>query len=98
MRSEKGTVRIMRYEKWVRGIGRLLGWISAILILLMLVSGYGVTEYRVFNTLTFGYWSKVSSQQWHEWWGIPLLVSVGFHIGIAKLPKKRDGDQKERTA
>jgi cytochrome b561 len=84
-------------DRWFQWISRALGWISAILVAFMLLSGYGVTESRFFTALTLGYWNKALSQQWHAWWGVPiaLIISLCLHILMTEVLRKRRNDQKE---
>ena len=67
----------------VRIFGRILGWISALGVLFMVLTGYGITQARLFDTWTSGLWSKVLSQIAHENVGIPLVIILCVHIGIA---------------
>jgi hypothetical protein len=78
-------------DKYLQRSGRWLGWISAILVVLMLITGYGVTENRLFNMLTFGVWNKAIAQQWHVGWIIPvlLMLSLTTHIIIAETLRRR---------
>jgi hypothetical protein len=67
----------------VRRAGRWCGWGALILVLLMLLTGYGITHFRFVDPLTIGLLNKALSQRWHEVLGIPLILVLILHVGIA---------------
>lgn len=70
-------------------MARLLGWLAVILLALVVLTGYGITEYRTVDTITFGLLNKASSQRLHEWLDIPLLVVVGVHLGLVLWARRK---------
>jgi hypothetical protein len=67
----------------IRRIGRWFGWIALALVLLTVLTGYGITEFRVVGQLTFGLLGKALSQRWHEYVGLLVVASLAVHVGIA---------------
>jgi uncharacterized membrane protein len=67
----------------VRRIGRWCGWAAAALLLITMITGYGISSFRVVTTLTFGILDKATSQRWHHYTDIPVLVFLSVHVVIA---------------
>ncbi len=67
----------------VRRIGRWCGWVAFVLLLLTLLTGYGISQFRIVTGLTLGVLSKAVSQRWHHYTDVPLLIFVLLHVAIA---------------
>ncbi len=67
----------------IRRIGRWFGWLALTFLLLTLLTGYGITAFRIVDPLTFGVLGKAVSQRWHELVGVLVLAFVTLHVGIA---------------
>jgi hypothetical protein len=67
----------------VRRIGRWLGWFAFILILVTLLTGYGITQWKIVDSLTFGLLGKATSQRWHESVGLLAALFLCLHVAIA---------------
>lgn len=67
---------------------RVLGWATTGLLALLLLSGYGITDFRVVTSLTLGLLDKATSQQVHELLGVPLIVLLMFHAGASFLTRR----------
>lgn len=67
----------------IRRIGRWFGWLALALVLLTLLTGYGIIQFRVVGPLTLGLLGKAFSQRWHELTGVLILVFLIPHVGIA---------------
>jgi hypothetical protein len=67
----------------IRRIGRWFGWGALILLLLTILTGYGITAFRIVTPLTFGLVNKASAQSWHEWIDLPLLLILAVHVAVA---------------
>ncbi|MBC7250056.1 MAG: hypothetical protein H5T62_07210 [Anaerolineae bacterium] len=67
----------------LRKIGRWCGWAAALLLLFTMLTGYGITEFRIVTRLTFGVLGKATSQKLHHYTDIPLLIFLVAHIGLA---------------
>ena len=55
-------------------------WLLAIIIVLYGVSGFGITEFRIVEYLTFGLFTKKLAFEIHEYLWIPFLVLLGLHV------------------
>lgn len=67
----------------VRRLGHWFGWIALGLLLLALLTGYGITQFRVVDPLTFGVVGKAVAQRWHETVALLVLAFLAGHVGIA---------------
>jgi hypothetical protein len=67
----------------LRRVGRWCAWAALILLLVTLLSGYGITRFRVVTPLTLGVLNKVVSHRLHHYTTVPLLVCLLVHVGIA---------------
>ena len=67
----------------IRRLGRWLGWFALILILLTLLTGYGITQWKIVDSLTFGLLGKATSQRWHESVGLLTVLLLCLHVAIA---------------
>ena len=60
-----------------------------IVIILMVLSGYGITEYRAVGAVTFGVLTKPLSFRIHTALIIPLIVLLSLHIVLVFWKKLR---------
>ena len=68
-------------------------WLLAIVIFLLIVTGFGITEFHIIEFLTFGLLTKNLAHQIHTslalW--LSFLVFLGLHVGIARLLRQKRG-------
>jgi hypothetical protein len=67
----------------VRRIGRWCGWGALALLLFTVLTGYGITAFRIVTPLTLGLVNKAFALSWHAWIDLPLLAILAAHVGIA---------------
>jgi hypothetical protein len=70
-------------RRTVRRIGRWCGWAAVVLLLWTMLTGYGISQFRIVSELTFGVLNKAVSHRLHHYTDIPLLVFTAIHVGIA---------------
>lgn len=70
---------------------RIIHWLLAIIIAMYIISGFGITEFRVVESLTFGLLTKVLSFQVHEYLWLPLVVLLALHIYLSFRSRQRMG-------
>jgi thiosulfate reductase cytochrome b subunit len=92
---------MMKYMKdWfgktkdLRRIGRLCGWAALFFLLLAILTGYGITDFRIVGSLTLGLLGKASAQRLHPYMEIPIIVLLVIHIGIV-IWSRRDADRRK---
>jgi hypothetical protein len=67
----------------VRRVGHWFGWLALVVMLLALLTGYGITQFRVVDPLTFGLLGKAVSQRWHETVAVLMAALLTVHVGVA---------------
>lgn len=68
---------------------RAVHYIVVFLTLLYLISGLGITEFRIIGPLTGGLLDKVLSFQIHGALLIPFVVFLALHIYLALTGRKK---------
>ncbi len=64
-------------------IKNIVQWLLAAATLLMIVSGYGISEFRIVEGLTFGIISKSTAFAMHDALAMPFIVLVVLHVILA---------------
>ncbi|UCH50932.1 MAG: DUF4405 domain-containing protein [Chloroflexota bacterium] len=59
---------------------RIVQWLLLAVVILYVITGFGITEYRTVEHLTFGLLSKPLSFNIHNNLIIPFIILVGLHI------------------
>ncbi|MDD1654027.1 MAG: hypothetical protein LUQ64_05725 [Methanomicrobiales archaeon] len=62
---------------------RVVGWILFALALLLVITGLGITEFRVVTPLTLGILGKSLSFQLHSLLWIPFLAVLLLHMVLS---------------
>ena len=70
-------------KRMVRRIGRWAGWAALVLLLFTLLTGYGISQFRIVSDLTFGLLNKAVAHKLHHYTDVPLVVFTLLHVGIA---------------
>ena len=72
----------------------IVHWGLLILIILFIITGIGITRYRIIESATLGLLSKPTSYQLHIYLIFPLIVFLYLHIVLTmKRRKKSDKDE-----
>ena len=79
----------------IRRVGRWCGWAALVLLLFTLLTGYGISEFRIVTGMTLGVLNKAVSHRWHHYTDVPLLVFALAHGVIVVWG--RLGIRKERS-
>lgn len=76
---------------------KIVRWLLLVVATLYLISGFGITEFRVVECLTSGLLTKPLAFKIHDNLWIPFIVLIGLHIflsltrlkaGLWKAPEK----------
>lgn len=59
---------------------RAVHWLLAIAVLLYVVSGFGISEYRTVEGLTFGLLTKALSFRLHSLLFLPFIILLLLHV------------------
>ena len=68
-------------------VRRIIHWLLAVVIVLYIVTGFGITEFRTVEALTFGLLTKNLAFRIHDAMVIPLIVLLALHIFFSPLLK-----------
>jgi uncharacterized membrane protein len=79
----------------IRMIGRVCGWVTMALALVTLLTGYGITQYRIVDPLTFGILNKAMAQRLHAYTDVPFLIFMLSHVGIVLWWRMSPSNPKE---
>jgi cytochrome b subunit of formate dehydrogenase len=73
-----------------RRVIQVTHWALAIATVVFLVSGFGITEFRIVETLTFGLLTKTLAFKIHEIIWIPFVILLVLHSyqGLSRKKKK----------
>ncbi|MFH1032605.1 MAG: hypothetical protein V1767_08615 [Chloroflexota bacterium] len=72
------------------------GWVKktvisllAVVVVLYVVSGFGITQFRVVETLTFGLLTKNLAFKIHNVLLVPAVIILGLHLCLQFVFKNR---------
>jgi len=68
---------------------RIIHWLLAVLVIIYLVTGFGITEFRTVESLTLGLLTKNLAFKIHENLWIPFIILLGLHLFFS-LVKRRN--------
>jgi cytochrome b subunit of formate dehydrogenase len=69
-------------------VKKIIAWLLAIVTVLYLVSGFGITEFRTVGTLTFGSLTKNLAFKIHDNLWIPFIILLVLHICLPSIFKQ----------
>lgn len=77
-------------------VQRIIHWLLLATVVLLLLSGFGITEFRVVETVTFGLLAKNLAFQMHTspyLWGVFLtLLALHIYLSMTGKPKVKPPD------
>ena len=62
-------------------------WLLTVVVIIYLITGFGITEYRIVEPLTFGLLTKSLAQKIHISLEIPFIILLILHIWLLPLLK-----------
>ena len=62
-------------------------WLLAVVVIIYLITGFGITEYRIVEPLTFGLLTKSLAHKIHINLEIPFIILLILHIWLLPLLK-----------
>jgi len=69
-------------------VKRTIHWLLAIVAIMFLITGFGITEFRTVETLTFGLLTKNLAFKIHNNLWIPFIILLGLHIFFSLIKRK----------
>jgi cytochrome b subunit of formate dehydrogenase len=79
----------------IRRIGRWLGWLTVVLLLVTILTGYGITEARTVTAFTLGLLTKPLAQRVHQFTEVWIAIFLAAHILIALWMRRFEPRGKE---
>jgi len=68
-------------------IKRIIHWLLTVVVIIYLITGFGITEYRIVETLTFGLLTKSLAHKIHINLEITFIILLILHIWLLPLLK-----------
>ena len=68
---------------------KTIHWLLVVLAVLYLVTGFGITEFRMIETLTFGLLTKNGAFTIHTNLWIPFIILLGLHICLSLIKRRK---------
>ena len=66
---------------------KIIQWSLLILAIAYMISGFGITEFRIVESFTFGLLTKKLAFEIHEYMWIPFLALLVLHILLSSAKK-----------
>jgi cytochrome b subunit of formate dehydrogenase len=67
---------------------KTISWLLTVVVIVYLLTGFGITEYRIVESLTFGLLTKNLAHRIHTNLEIPFIILVVLHIWLLPLLKR----------
>jgi cytochrome b subunit of formate dehydrogenase len=68
-------------------VRRTIHWLLTVVVIIYLLTGFGITEYRIVESLTFGLLTKSLAHKIHINLEIPFIILLILHIWLLPLLK-----------
>ncbi len=75
---------------------RTVHWLLVFVTALFLVTGFGITEFRLIETLTLGLLTKSISQRLHLLLWVPFIILLALHVYLT--PRRDSGKNKTKAS
>jgi thiosulfate reductase cytochrome b subunit len=72
-----------RSNNYLRTFNRLLVWPTLVLLIIVVISGFGITNPRTTSELTGGVFNSSNSLYWHLNLAVAVLILLMIHVLIA---------------
>jgi hypothetical protein len=67
---------------------RIIHWLLTVVVIVYLLTGFGITQYRIVEPLTFGLLTKNLAHRIHINLEIPFITLVVLHIWLLPLLRR----------
>jgi thiosulfate reductase cytochrome b subunit len=71
---------------------RTIKWLLLAVTLLFVVTGFGITQFRVVETITLGWLGKAWALRLHDNLWIPFVILLVLHIFLPLIFRRKKGD------
>jgi len=69
-------------------VRRTIHWLLTVVVIIYLLTGFGITQYRIVEPLTFGLLTKNLAHGIHMNLEIPFIILVVLHLWLLPLLKR----------
>jgi len=69
-------------------VRKTIHWLLTVVVIIYLLTGFGITQYRIVEPLTFGLLTKNLAHIIHMNLEIPFIILVVLHIWLLPLLKR----------
>ena len=70
-------------------VRRIIHWILLVVTVLFLITGFGISEFRVVETITLGWLTKGWALKLHDNLWIPFVVLLILHVCLPFIFKRK---------
>jgi len=70
-------------------VKKIVRWVLLVLVILYILTGFGITQFRIIEQLTMGLLTKSLSFRIHLGLTIPFIVLLVLHVCFSSLLKLR---------
>jgi len=78
-------VKISTYKKF----RKFIHWTIAVALVVYVITGFGITEFRTVESWTFGYLGKATSMKIHNGLEWPFAILLAIHIFVSLIYKRK---------
>jgi len=75
----------MTSQYWMK---RVIHWLLAIVVVLYIITGFGITEFRTVEAITFGLLTKTLAFKIHNNLWLPFIILLILHIYFALIKSR----------
>ena len=86
--SSKLEMRSVLMNQTIALLKSLVHWLLLAVIIIYLITGLGITQYHIIETITFGLLNKNLSFRIHDSLLIPFIVLLIFHVILVLIDHK----------
>jgi thiosulfate reductase cytochrome b subunit len=72
-----------------RQVRKIIHWGLLVLIIVFLITGFGISRFQIIETMTFGLLSKPLSYQIHSYLVFPLVIFLYLHVYLTWIKKRK---------
>jgi len=73
-------------------VQRTIKWLLLAVTVLFIITGFGITDFRVVETITLGWLSKSLAFRLHDDLWLPFLVLLVLHVCLPLIFRKKTGE------
>jgi thiosulfate reductase cytochrome b subunit len=72
-----------------RQVRKIIHWGLLVIIIIFIITGFGIARHRIIETMTLGLLSKPVSYQIHSYLVLPLVIFLYLHVFLTWKKKRK---------